>query len=186
MKYIDIGFSGGPSGARNGACLMIGGDTDSFHYLQPLYHDISLPGGYQHFQGSGAGHFVKMIHNGIEYGMMQSIAEGMNILKNSDYKIDLEKVAEIYNHGSVIESRLIGWLHDAFRIYGSDLKDISGIVGHTGEGLWTVEAAKEFGLNAKVIEDSLQFRIDSAKNPEYTGQVVSALRNMFGGHNVKK
>ncbi len=180
--FVDVGFSGGPRGARTGGCLMVGGDAETYKYLRSLYHDISLPGGYQHFEGVGAGHFVKMVHNGIEYGMMQAIAEGMHILKDASYKLDLEKVADIYNHGSVIESRLIAWLHDAFKLYGQNLDGVSGVVGHTGEGAWTVETAKDEGVMAKVIEDSLQFRVESGKKPTYAGQVLSALRNMFGGH----
>jgi glucose-6-phosphate 1-dehydrogenase len=186
VQFVDVGFSGGPKGARYGGCLMVGGTKKMFDYMKPLYHDISLEHGYQHFEGTGAGHFVKMVHNGIEYGMMQAIAEGINILKHVSYKLDLTKVADIYNHGSVIESRLTGWLYDAFQIYGTDLNEVSGTVAHTGEGAWTVEVANKLGLKAKVIEDSLQFRVDSEKNPDYTGQVLSALRNMFGGHDIKK
>ncbi len=185
IKFVDVGFSGGPKGARNGSCLMIGGDKKTFEEVSHLYHDVALPGGYQHFDGIGAGHFVKMIHNGIEYGMMQAVAEGMNILKKASFNLDLEKVADIYNNGSVIESRLMGWLYEAFRTYGQDLEGVSGVVGHTGEGLWTVETAKEIGVKIKVIEESLQFRIESATNPDFTGQILSALRNMFGGHSVK-
>jgi 6-phosphogluconate dehydrogenase len=183
---VDVGFSGGPYGARHGGCLMIGGKGQIFHILKNLYHDISLEGGYQHFEGAGAGHFVKMIHNGIEYGMMQAIAEGAHVLKKSSFNLDMSKVADIYDNGSVIESRLIGWLYQAFKTYGPDLMDVSGTVGHTGEGAWTVQAAKELGIDVKVIQDSLQFRIDSAKNPDYTGKVLSALRNMFGGHSIDK
>jgi 6-phosphogluconate dehydrogenase len=165
---------------------MIGGSRELYEYLKQLYKDLSIPDGYRHFEGFGAGHFVKMVHNGIEYGMMQAIAEGFAIMKESSFNLDLNQVSQIYNNGSVIESRLIGWLQKAFDQYGVDLKDISGVVAHTGEGAWTIEAAKELGIEAKVIQDSLQFRIDSTNNPTYTGQVVSALRNQFGGHAVKK
>jgi glucose-6-phosphate 1-dehydrogenase len=184
IAFVDVGFSGGPHGARTGGCLMIGGDAKTFGDLKHLYRDIAVESGFQHFEGGGAGHFVKMIHNGIEYGMMQAIAEGTAVLKKSSFNLNLEKVADIYNNGSVIESRLIAWLQKAFQTYGLDLKDVSGVVGHTGEGAWTVEAAKELGVEVKVIQDSLQFRIDSAKNPSFTGQVLSSLRNMFGGHSV--
>ena len=136
---------------------------------------------------SGAGHFVKMVHNGIEYGMMQALGEGFHILKaGEEFDLNLEAVANVYNHGSVIESRLVEWLKRAYDQYGPDLADISGSVEHSGEGLWTVEAARELSVPVKVIEDALQFRVESQKNPSYTGQVVSALRNQFGGHNVKK
>jgi 6-phosphogluconate dehydrogenase len=135
---------------------------------------------------AGAGHFVKMVHNGIEYGMMQAIGEGFEVLKKSDFKLDLEKVTNLYNHKSVIESRLVGWLGTAYEKYGIDLAEISGTVAHTGEGEWTVNAAKELGVPVPVIEGSFKFRVESAKNPSYTGKVLSALRNQFGGHSAGK
>jgi len=184
--FVDVGVSGGPSGARYGASLMIGGERNIFEKIEPLFADLSIISGYQFFEGPGAGHFVKMIHNGIEYGMMQAIAEGFTILKHAKYRLNLKKVAEVYNHGSVIESRLIGWLEKALEIYGDDLDDISGIVAHTGEGEWTVKTAKEMNIKTKVIEEALQFRIESQKNPTYTGKILSALRQQFGGHKVTK
>jgi 6-phosphogluconate dehydrogenase len=135
----------------------------------------------------GAGHFVKMVHNGIEYGMMQAIGEGFEVMKKAEeFELDLPEISRVYNNGSVIESRLVGWLQNAFEKHGPDLADISGEVSHSGEGQWTVEAAERLGVPVKVIEDSLQFRKDSQGNPSYTGQVVSALRNEFGGHDVSK
>ncbi|MSR76594.1 MAG: 6-phosphogluconate dehydrogenase (decarboxylating), partial [Candidatus Ryanbacteria bacterium] len=184
--FLDIGTSGGPAGARNGASLMIGGTREAFDRLEGLFQDLAVGGGYIYAGGAGAGHFIKMVHNGIEYGMMQALAEGFAILKASDYKLDLSEVAAVYNHGSVIESRLTGWLQDALEIYGDDLSEISGSVAHTGEGMWTVDAARELNIKAKVIEDALQFRIESEKNPSYTGKILSALRNRFGGHAAKK
>lgn len=184
LRFTDVGTSGGPSGARTGASLMVGGKKEVFDYLLPLFLDLSTLEGVQFFEGIGAGHFVKMIHNGIEYGMMQSIAEGFNVLKESEYKLDLEKVAEIYNHGSVIESRLIGWLKDAFELHGENLKDVSGSVSHTGEGKWMVETAKELGLKAKIIEEALKFRVESEKDPSFVGKILSSLREQFGGHKV--
>jgi len=185
IKFIDVGISGGPYGARNGAALMVGGNKKTFEYLLPLLKDIALPEAIQYFEGAGAGHFVKMIHNGIEYGMMQAIAEGFNILKNSNYNFSLTKIADIYNHGSVIESRLTKWLQEAFKLYGEDLKKISGTVGHTGEGEWTVKTAKDMNLKAEIIEKSFQFRVNSENNPSYTGKVLQAMRNRFGGHKIK-
>ena len=123
-----------------------------------------------------------MVHNGIEYGMMQAIAEGFAVLKQAPFTLDLTKAADIYNHGSVIQSRLISWLKDAYMQYGVDLVSISGAVAHSGEGKWTVESARELGIDVKIIEHSLQFRVDSAKKPSYTGKILSALRNQFGGH----
>ena len=141
--------------------------------------------GYQFFEGNGAGHFVKMVHNGIEYGIMQAIAEGFNILKKSDYRLNLLKVAQIYNHGSVIESKLIRWLEQAFIMHGENLSGVSGIVAHSGEGEWTVQTAKALGIKTKIIEESLLFRKRSKNRLDFTGQVVSALREQFGGHSVK-
>ncbi len=186
IKYIDVGFSGGPMGGRKGACLMVGGDEAAFKTLEPLFRDLAIPGGYRFFKGAGAGHFVKMIHNGIEYGMMQSLAEGFAILKKSKYKLNLAAVAYSYNHGSVIQSRLVGWMKSAFEQYGEDLKAVSGSVGHTGEGEWTIWTAHELNVPAKIIEESFKFRVRSAKDPSFTGKIVSALRNQFGGHNIKK
>ena len=186
VKFIDVGVSGGPRGAREGACLMIGGDEKSFVNHEHLYKDLAAKDAYQFFRGSGAGHFVKMVHNGIEYGMMQSIAEGFAVMKESDFNIDLKKAADVYNHASVIESRLVGWLKDGFETYGVDLEDVSGSVGHTGEAEWTVGAAKELGVSTKIIEESLKFREESADKPSYTGKILSALRDMFGGHGVKR
>lgn len=185
IKFVDVGFSGGPEGALNGGCLMVGGESVDFEVLKPLLEALSITDGLAHFQGIGAGHFVKMIHNGIEYGMMQSLAEGFTLMANSDYKLDLEKVAEIYNHGSVVESRLVGWLKDAFLKYGKDLSSVSGSVAHTGEGEWTVKEAKEQGVSVKVIEDSFNFRVESEKKPSFTGKLLSAMRNRFGGHSIK-
>ena len=117
--------------------------------------------------------------------MMQALGEGFAIMKKAPFKLDLLKIANVYNHGSVVESRLVGWLKKALEEYGKELADISSTVSHLGEGAWTVQTAKEFGVAAKVIADSLLFRYRSAKNPSYTGKVVSALRNQFGGHAVK-
>jgi 6-phosphogluconate dehydrogenase len=125
-----------------------------------------------------------MVHNGIEYGMMQAIAEGFAIMKRSKYKLDLARVADIYNTGSVIESRLTKWLMSAFAKHGEDLANVSGSVGHTGEGEWTANTARELKVPAEIIEKSFKFRVRSAKKSSYTGKVVSALREQFGGHSV--
>ena len=164
---------------------MVGGDKEIFQRTEQLFYDLSVKDGYQFFEGAGAGHFVKMVHNGIEYGMMQAIAEGFTILKKAKYKLNLAQVSDIYNHGSVIESRLIGWLKKAFDAGGNDLKEISGSVGHTGEGEWTVKTAKELKAQARVIEEALRFRIKSERDPTYTGKILSALREQFGGHKVR-
>jgi len=186
FRFLDVGVSGGPSGARSGACLMIGGEKKDFIRLKNLFADLSVPDGFGYMGGHGAGHFVKMVHNGIEYGMMQALSEGFAIMKKSPLKPDLTEVARLYNKGSVVESRLVGWLESAFKKFGVELDDVSGAVAHTGEGEWTVKSAKALGIPAPIIEGSFQFRVASATAPSYTGKVLSALRNQFGGHDFKK
>jgi glucose-6-phosphate 1-dehydrogenase len=185
VAFLDCGTSGGPAGARSGPCLMIGGEEADFVRLRPLWSDLAAPGAFRFFPGHGAGHFVKMVHNGIEYGMMQSIAEGFAIMRAAGYDLDLEAVADLYDHRSVVESRLVGWLREAYELYGPGLTGISGSVGQTGEGLWTIETADGLGVATPVIRDSVEFRDASRDDPSYTGQVLSALRERFGGHHAK-
>ncbi len=185
IHFIDAGVSGGPKGALEGASIMVGGDKNIFKILEPLFCDLAAPNAYQFFEGAGLGHFVKMVHNGIEYGMMQSLAEGFATMKKYSSKLDLRRVANVYNHKSVIESRLVGWLEDAFVKYGKDLNGVSGSVSHTGEGEWTVKTAKELKVPTPAIKDALNFRVESAKKPSYAGKILSALRNQFGGHDIK-
>lgn len=184
VHFVDCGTSGGPAGARHGATLMVGGDREDFDAIEPMLADVAAPGGYRFFEGHGAGHFVKMVHNGIEYGMMQAIAEGFGVLHDAPFDLDLEHVADLYQHRSVIESRLVGWLADAYGEYGDDLEGVSGVVGHSGEGAWTVEIAREMGIELPVIEESLEFRKRSADQPGYVGRVLTALRDAFGGHGL--
>jgi 6-phosphogluconate dehydrogenase (decarboxylating) len=186
IDFLDIGVSGGPAGARNGACLMIGGKEPLFEKLEGLFRSLSADQGYGYMGRSGSGHFVKMVHNGIEYGMMQAIAEGFAVMKASSFDLNLSAVSEVYNHRSVIESRLIGWLKHAFEEYGEDLREIDGSVSQSGEGQWTVQAGRDLGIPVPVIEGALNFRMQSQNKPSYTGQIVSALRNQFGGHEVFK
>jgi 6-phosphogluconate dehydrogenase len=182
IGFLDVGTSGGPGGARTGACLMIGGEKKHFKRCRKLFSDLAVRKGYAHVGPVGAGHFVKMVHNGIEYGMMQALAEGFTVMKKAPFPLDLGQVAELYNHKSVIESRLVEWLRKAYAEQGMELADVSGKVSQSGEGEWTVNTAKELGIPVPVIEGALQFRIESQKQPGYTGQVLSALRNQFGGH----
>jgi len=184
VHFVDCGTSGGPAGARHGATLMVGGDRYVFDAIEPMFADVATPGGYRFFDGHGAGHFVKMVHNGIEYGMMQAIAEGFEVLHESPFNLDLEHVADLYQHRSVIESRLVGWLGEAYAELGDDLEGASCIVGHSGEGEWTVLAAKELGVEVPIIEGSLKFRESSETCPRYAGKVLTALRNAFGGHGL--
>jgi glucose-6-phosphate 1-dehydrogenase len=185
IHYIDVGVSGGPSGALNGACLMVGGEKKVYELILPILRLVAAPGAIAHFEGVGAGHFVKMVHNGIEYGMMQSIAEGFAVLKKAPYNLSLKQAAYIYQKRSVIESRLVGWTKDAFEKHGEELDDVTSTVAHTGEGLWTVQTAEKFGIRVPAIADALKFRQESAKNPSFIGRVLSALRGEFGGHATK-
>jgi 6-phosphogluconate dehydrogenase len=185
IHFLDVGISGGPGGARDGACVMVGGEKEQYENFKELFADISAPDAYGYMGTSGAGHFTKMTHNGIEYGMMQAIAEGFEVLKRAEFGISLKEAARVYNNRSVIESRLVGWLSSAYKEYGENLDEISGEVAATGEGLWTVEAAKRLGVPTPIIEGSVEFRNQSTGNPSYTGKVLSALRNQFGGHEAK-
>jgi len=184
VHFVDVGVSGGPGGALNGACLMVGGDAGVIDRLGPLFSDLSVEGGWRHVGPSGAGHFVKMVHNGIEYGMMQSIAEGFALMKKSDYGLWLTDVADLYGHGSVIESRLVDWLHQGFKQHGEDLEEVTGSVAHSGMGEWTVETAQELEVETPAISSAYTFRINSGDKPSYTGRLLSLMRAMFGGHSM--
>ncbi len=186
IHLLDVGVSGGPEGALEGASMMIGGERELFEEYEQLFDDLTVEGGYGYMGESGAGHFVKMVHNGIEYGMMQAIAEGFTVMKKSDFDLDLAEVARVYNHGTVIQSNLIEWLYEGYDEYGIDLSPISGEVDQSGEGKWTMQTAEEWGIRVPIIEEAVQFRLDSQGNPSYTGKVVSLLRHQFGGHEVKK
>ena len=186
FEFLDAGVSGGPGGARNGACIMVGGKKEIFDKLEEIFEKASAPKAYKYFGKSGSGHFVKMVHNGIEYGMMQAIGEGFEVLKKSEFNLNLKEVSELYQKRSVVESRLVGWLHDGFEKFGEELVGISGEVKHSGEGEWTVNTAHELNVPVKVIEDSLEFRKASTGNPSFTGKVLSTMRTMFGGHEVKE
>jgi 6-phosphogluconate dehydrogenase len=192
VHFFDVGFSGGPAGARGGGCLMVGGRRAWYDQLKQLFVDLSVKDGEMFFEGIGAGHFVKMVHNGIEYGMMQAIAEGFDVMHRSEYKLNLLDVAKIYNHGSVVESRLTKWLEKAYIEQGIDLDAISGAAGQggggagqvqtKGEAVWTVEAARDLDAEVLVIDESIKAREKSRDNPNYQGKVINALRNQFGGH----
>lgn len=190
IHFMDIGVSGGPGGARNGACMMIGGSKEDFEKVKEIVVAGSAPGAFGYFGPVGAGHFAKMVHNGIEYGMMEAIGEGASILKNGPFKLDLAEVFRVYQHRSVIESRLVGWTEEALK-EDQDLKDTSSIIAASGEGEWTVKVAKELGVSTPVIEDSFKIRQNSANDKEdspngFRNKVVSAQRGKFGQHPVKK
>ena len=185
INFLDVGVSGGPAGARSGASIMVGGDKKVYEKFESLFKDLSVKAGYGYMGPTGAGHFVKMVHNGIEYGMMQAIGEGFEVMKKAPFKLDLKKVTEVYSHGTVIESRLIDWLKSAYEQYGENLEEVSGSVAQTGEGLWTAKTARELGVPTPIIEGAVNFRKESLKKPSYTGKISSALRNQFGQHEVK-
>ncbi|SMB98971.1 6-phosphogluconate dehydrogenase (decarboxylating) [Thermanaeromonas toyohensis ToBE] len=185
LRFADIGTSGGIEGARWGICAMVGAEEELFQYLEPLLKDISAPGGYLHTGPCGSGHFVKMVHNGIEYGMMQAIGEGMEILAKGPFKLDLPAIARVWRHGSVIR----GWLMDLTeRVLSKsgDLKDIRDVIHHSGEGLWTVEEALRLGVPVPVISLALMVRFRSEQEESFAGKVVAALRHEFGGHEVER
>jgi len=184
IHFLDVGVSGGPVSISLGKfAIMVGGDKKIYEKSKPIFDAMSdTASGYMGV--AGAGHFAKMVHNGIEYGMMQALAEGFTILQKAPFKFRLRDVANVYNQNSIIASRLTQWLEEGFKKYGDDLKKASGVVAHTGEGEWTVKTAKEFGISAPVIKDSHLFRVRSKKNPTFTGKILSMLRAVFGGHKI--
>lgn len=185
IHFLDCGTSGGVDGARNGICTMIGGNKKVFHTIEPIIRDISVQDGYFYSGRLGSGHFLKMVHNGIEYGMMQSIAEGFDILNKSDFDFDFERVAKVWNNGSVIRSWLMELTENAFS-KDARLEEVKGLMHSSGEGKWTVETALDLQVPAPVITLSLLMRYRSLEDDTFTGKVVAALRNEFGGHHVVK
>ncbi|OAB44830.1 phosphogluconate dehydrogenase (NAD(+)-dependent, decarboxylating) [Paenibacillus glacialis] len=185
ISFMDVGTSGGMEGARNGACYMIGGDPEAWTIVEPIFKDTSVENGYLYAGKAGSGHYLKMVHNGIEYGMMASIGEGFEVLEKSDFEFDYEKVARVWNNGSVIRSWLIELMEHAFS-KDSKLEDIKGVMNSSGEGRWTVEEAFDLQTATPVIAMSLLMRYRSQENDTFTGKVVAALRNEFGGHAVEK
>ncbi|OAB38244.1 6-phosphogluconate dehydrogenase [Paenibacillus macquariensis subsp. defensor] len=185
ISFMDVGTSGGMEGARNGACYMIGGDPEAWTIVEPIFQDTSVENGYLYAGKAGSGHYLKMVHNGIEYGMMASIGEGFEVLEKSDFEFDYEKVARVWNNGSVIRSWLIELMEHAFS-KDSKLEDIKGVMNSSGEGRWTVEEAFDLQTATPVIAMSLLMRYRSQENDTFTGKVVAALRNEFGGHAVEK
>ncbi|WP_042198486.1 phosphogluconate dehydrogenase (NAD(+)-dependent, decarboxylating) [Paenibacillus camerounensis] len=185
IYYLDAGTSGGMEGARNGACYMIGGDEEAWTVVEPLFRDTSVENGYLYAGKSGSGHFLKMVHNGIEYGMMAAIGEGFEVLEKSGYDFDFEQVARVWNNGSVIRSWLMELVERAFS-KDAKLDDIKGVMHSSGEGRWTLETAFDLQAATPVIAMSLLMRYRSLETDTFTGKVVAALRNEFGGHAVEK
>jgi 6-phosphogluconate dehydrogenase len=185
LDFLDCGTSGGTSGALNGACTMIGGDAPVFEYVSNVFKAISVPNGWLYTGEAGSGHFTKMVHNGIEYGMMQSIAEGFEVFEHSEYDINFEKTAKLFNHGSVVRSWLMELTENAFS-KDPKLDSIKGIMHSSGEGKWTLETALDLGVPTPVIALSIMMRYRSQMQDTFSGKVVAALRNEFGGHAVEK
>jgi 6-phosphogluconate dehydrogenase len=183
IHYLDAGVSGGIWGLKIGYCLMIGGEKNIFDELEPIFASLAPPEGYLYCGTSGAGHFVKMVHNGIEYAMMQAYGEGFEILEASEYgkNFDYADIAHLWNQGSVIRSWLLELAEDAFRKEGR-LSDLSGQVADSGEGRWTLMQAIETAVPAEVIALSLMRRFRSRQKDPFTERVLAALRREFGGH----
>lgn len=186
IEFVDSGTSGGIWGLENGYCLMIGASPAAFALCEPIFKSLAPVDGYAHMGPSGAGHYVKMVHNGIEYGMLQAYAEGYEILHASkDFKLDLQKIAAVWNRGSVVRS----WINELAEIAFEKepgLESLKGYVEDSGEGRWTVQEAIDLDVPAPVITLSLLARLRSRQADSFSGKVIAALRNEFGGHSVKK
>lgn len=197
IHFMDVGTSGGVESAREGACLMIGGNREDYNRALEIFKAAAAPNAYGLFGHVGSGHFAKMVHNGIEYGMMEAIAEGAAILKYSDFKYDLREIFRVYSKRSIIESRLVNWTLDELK-NDPELSNISSVIGSggtggkaKGEGHWTVQLANEMGIDVPVIEASLKVREESEKDAEdspagFRNKIVAAMRWQFGRHPVKK
>ena len=184
VSFIDAGTSGGVWGLVNGYCLMVGGDEDAVTHAEPIFLTLAPEGGYAHVGPSGAGHFSKMVHNGIEYGMLAAYGEGFEILEKSEYDYDLHQLASIWRYGSVVRSWLLELLELALKD-DPQLAKVKGWVADSGEGRWTVQAAIDEDVPAPVITMSLISRFVSRQSESYSAKVIAALRNQFGGHAIK-
>jgi 6-phosphogluconate dehydrogenase len=185
LHFIDAGVSGGIWGLEVGFCLMVGGDDEPVQQLEPIFETLAPEDGYAHVGPSGAGHFVKMVHNGIEYGLMQSYAEGFEIMDHSEYELDLHAISGIWRNGSVVRSWLLELLHAAFERHGDQLEDVAPYVEDSGEGRWTIAEAINENVPASVIALSLFARFSSRDEIKFSAKVAAALREQFGGHAIK-
>jgi 6-phosphogluconate dehydrogenase len=185
VSFIDIGTSGGILGRHNGYSMMVGGDKAAVEQIRPVLDALSIPGGWQHFPESGSGHYVKMVHNAIEYGMMESYAEGYRMLKEGPFReIDLAAAGGVWQHGSIIESKLNELSRQAL-VENPDLNGIDGIVAESGETRWTLETAKELGIPLPAIQAAFDVRIASQKgSTSFATKLLAAMRNKFGGHQI--
>jgi len=185
LHFVDVGVSGGIWGLKVGFCLMAGGPDEAVERLEPALRTLAPEGGYAHVGPSGAGHFVKMVHNGIEYGLMQAYGEGFEILRSSEFDLDLEQISGIWRYGSVVRSWLLELLHDALDARGSELGDIAGYVEDSGEGRWTIFEAINEDVPAPVITAALYARFASRQDESFAAKIAAALREQFGGHAIK-
>jgi 6-phosphogluconate dehydrogenase len=184
VSFVDVGVSGGVWGLQVGFCLMAGGDKAAVKRLEPILESLAPDDGYAHVGPSGAGHFVKMVHNGIEYGLMQAYAEGFEVMKGSEFDLDLHEIAGIWRYGSVVRSWLLELLYAAYEQEGNDLASIRGYVEDSGEGRWTIHEAIAENVPVPVISAALYARFSSRQDESYAAKVEAALRNQFGGHAV--
>ncbi|HEY6963343.1 MAG TPA: decarboxylating 6-phosphogluconate dehydrogenase [Gaiellaceae bacterium] len=184
IGFCDCGTSGGIWGLEVGYCLMVGGDDAHVKQVEPAFRDLAPEDGYAHVGGSGSGHFVKMVHNGIEYGLMQAYAEGFEVMKASEFGLDLHQISGIWRYGSVVRSWLLELLHSAFEKEGSQLEKIHGYVEDSGEGRWTIAEAIAEDVPVPVITAALFARFASRQEESFAAKVNAALRNHFGGHAV--
>lgn len=184
VYFLDVGTSGGTEGALNGACMMIGGNHEAFKRVEPLIREMTVENGYGYFGTSGAGHYAKMVHNGIEYAMMQSISEGFELLKKSEYAFDIQKVADVYNHGSIIQGYLMGITAKSL-LDTPSVEALEPVVRSSGEGCWTVQEALRLRVPVETIAFSLMRRYAS-ESDGFGAQLLSMMRYQFGGHEAVK
>ena len=184
LRFVDAGVSGGVWGLKVGYCLMVGGDVDAVAQVEPVFRALAPDDGYAHVGPAGAGHFVKMVHNGIEYGLMQAYAEGFEVMKSSEFDLDLHEIAGIWRYGSVVRSWLLELLYAAFEVEGPHLDKIRGYVEDSGEGRWTIHEAMAEDVPVPVITAALFARFASRQDESFAAKVNAALRNQFGGHAV--
>jgi len=185
IHFVDAGVSGGIWGLKVGFCLMVGGEDEPVQRLEPVFTALAPDDGYAHVGASGAGHFVKMVHNGIEYGLMQAYAEGFEVMEHSEFDLDLHEIAGIWRYGSVVRSWLLELLVDAFDEYGGKLEQIAPYVEDSGEGRWTIHEAIAESVPTPVIASALFARFASRDEQNFSAKITAALRNQFGGHAVK-
>ncbi len=185
IHFVDAGVSGGICGLEVGYCLMVGGDDAAVAQVEPVFRDLAPEDGYAHVGASGSGHFVKMVHNGIEYGLMQAYAEGFEVMRSSEFGLNLHEIAGIWRYGSVVRSWLLELLHSAFEVDGSELEKIRGYVEDSGEGRWTIAEAIAEDVPVPVITAALFARFASRQQESFAAKVNAALRNQFGGHAVR-